>query len=133
NRIVKVVHWPRRAAASPGQHTGDQSGIVLRSQMIFGIIKRLAVLVGHNDRVIDNNIKAFRDTAGICAPRRSGLNDDLFHFVAHTTAHPFGYSISRRHLSLNDLVVAKRSIMSAYLVAHIRSSPSLTTLPSLRW
>src|SRR5262249_62362565 len=104
-----------------------------RSQMIFGIIERLAVLISHDDRVIDNNVKAFRDTARIRAPWCSGLNRDLMNRLAHTTAHPFGYSISRRHLSLNDLVVAKRSIMSAYLVAHIRSSPSLTTLPSLRW
>src|SRR5262249_44734250 len=131
-RSVEAIHRPRRAAASPGQHTGDKPGIVLRPQMIFGIIEGPAVLVGHDNRVIDNNVKAFRDTAGICAPWCSGLYDDLFHFVGHTMPSR-GYSISRRHLSLNDLVLAKRSIMSAYLVAHIRSSPSFTTLPSLRW
>src|SRR5262249_42602834 len=107
NWRVEAVHRPRRAAASPSQHTGDEPRIVLRPQMIFGIIEGPAVLVAHNDRVIDDNIKALGNAARIRAPWCSGLNRDLMNRLAHTTAHPFGYSISRRHLSLNDLVVAK--------------------------
>src|SRR5262249_10030414 len=76
NRTVEAIHWSRRAAASPGQHTADQLRIVLRPQVIFGIIERLAVLIGHNDRVIDNNIEALGNVARIRAARGAGLYDD---------------------------------------------------------
>src|SRR5262249_34685404 len=94
----EAVHRSRRAAASPSQHTGDKPGIVLRPQMIFGIIKRLAVLISHNDRVVHDDIKAFGNAARIRPPWCSGLYDDLFHFVGHMMPSR-GYSISRRHLS----------------------------------
>ena len=73
---------------------------------------RLAILVGYHHRIIDDNVKALGNATRIRAPWCSGLYDNPFHFVGHAMPK-FEYSIGRRHLSLNDLVVAKRSIMRA--------------------
>jgi len=54
--------------------------------------------------VIDNAVIAFRDFAGECPARCPNLNRHLMN-VSHTIPK-FEYSIGRRHLSLNDFVVA---------------------------
>src|SRR5262249_17375588 len=90
DRTVKVIDRPRRAAASPSQHTGDEPGVVLRSQMML-FPDRLAILVGHHHRIIDDNVKALGNATRIRAPWCSGLYDNPFHFVGHAIDNR-GYS-----------------------------------------
>jgi hypothetical protein len=50
----------------------------------------------------------------------------------HHTSANFGYGMGRRKVSYSCEVRAYLSIITAYRVADMRSSPSLCTLPSLR-
>jgi len=74
-------------------------------------VDRLAGRVSEHNIAIDNAVIAFRDFARERPARDANLNRHLVN-VGHMMPR-FGYEISRRHLSLNDLVLAYRSIMSA--------------------
>ena len=73
-------------------------------------VDRLAGRVSEHNGLIDNYIPAVDYFARERAAGRPNLKPHLVN-VCHTIPR-FGYEISRRHLSLNDLVLAYRSIMS---------------------
>jgi len=68
-------------------------------------VDRLAGRVSEHNGVVDNYIPAFDHFALKLSARRPNLQCYFFDFVSHTIPR-FGYEISRRHLSLNDLVLA---------------------------
>src|SRR5215471_14370351 len=99
--------------------------------MLFAI-DRPAVRIRHDKKAINDAVPSLDNLAAKVTARCAYLNPDFLDFVAHTIPK-FGYAISRRHLSENDLVLANLNITTAYLVADRRSSYSGTILPSRRW
>ena len=68
-------------------------------------VDRLASRVSEHNGTIDNYIPALDHFALELSARRPNLQCYFFDFVGHTIPR-FGYEISRRHLSENDLVLA---------------------------
>ena len=79
--------------------------VLARSQMMLIAVDWLAGRVSEHNGAIDNHIPALDDFTLELSARRPNLQCYFFDFVSHTIPR-FGYEISRRHLSLNDLVLA---------------------------
>src|SRR5262249_3330008 len=110
-RSVEVRRRPAAAPTRPQHQAGNQSWVLVRGKVAF-LAEWLAVRAGKNHRAIHDDIETLGDLTWKHPLGGAYLNRNFADRVAHAMFRR-GYSISRRHLSLNDFVLAWRSIIRA--------------------